>query len=136
MRTLLSHRIPENFRPDKPYDAIFALSFFSHMPRETFGRWLKALYAALKSPGYLLFTTQGMKAVESLQARTEDFSEDGFWFEPWSEQHDLDPDDYGVNITAPSFVVAEIHRATGAPLVAYKPAFWWSQQDFWILRRG
>lgn len=46
-KTLLSESVPENLIFDEKYDVIFALSFFSHMPKSTWGRWVKALYSGL-----------------------------------------------------------------------------------------
>ena len=47
---MLSHSVPEEFDPGDSYDVVFALSFFSHMPKSTWQRWLQALYNAV-SPG-------------------------------------------------------------------------------------
>src|SRR5688572_26551863 len=46
--TLTSTPVPEDFAPAEKFDMVFALSFFSHMPRSTYGRWLKALFNTLK----------------------------------------------------------------------------------------
>ena len=132
---LQSAHAPEQFSTPEKYDAIFALSFFSHMPKASFGRWLKALYGALKSPGYLLFTTHGIKSLAGLQITLDDVDSDGFWFQARSEQHDLDAAEYGLSLTLPNFVIPEIHRAVAAPIVDYRQAEWWHHQDLWIIKR-
>lgn len=126
---------PEQFSTPEKYDAIFALSFFSHMPKATFGRWIKALYGALKAPGYLLFTTHGIKSIGGLQITEQDIGDDGFWFQARSEQHDLDAEEYGLTLSLPSFVIPEVHRVVGSPITNYKQAEWWCHQDLWIVKR-
>ena len=47
VKTLQSVHLPEQFATIEKYDVVFVLSFFSHMPRSSFGRWLRALYGSL-----------------------------------------------------------------------------------------
>jgi SAM-dependent methyltransferase len=135
VNALQSAHTPEQFTTPQKYDAIFALSFFLHMPKSTFGRWIKALYGALNAPGYLLFTTHGIKSLGGLQITAEDVGPDGFWFHAHSEQHDLDAEEYGVTLSLPEFVIPEVHRMVGAPIANYKQAAWWNHQDLWIVKR-
>ena len=109
--------------------------FFSHMPKSSFGRWVRALYGCLKSPGYLLFTTHGQKSCSMQSITPDDIPADGFWFRAASEQHDLDTAEYGTSITTPDFVIGEIYRQTGARIVAYRQAGWWEHQDLYVLKR-
>src|SRR5262249_12403419 len=37
VRSALSNSVPEHFCPAEKFDVVFALSFFSHMPRSSFG---------------------------------------------------------------------------------------------------
>jgi SAM-dependent methyltransferase len=129
-----SVHLPEEFSPPEKYDLIFALSFFSHMPRATWGRWLRALFAALKAPGYLVFTTHGEWSRKATGLSLDDF-QDGFWFSPQTEQHDLDTSEYGFTISMPEFVVGEIYRELRCPIVLYKYAEWWKVQDLWVVKR-
>ncbi|MDG1462796.1 MAG: class I SAM-dependent methyltransferase, partial [Gammaproteobacteria bacterium] len=133
MKTFQSAHLPEDFKPGGQHDVIFALSFFSHMPRETFGRWLKSLYDALGGPGYLIFTTHGSASLQN--AGNPELSEDGFWFAANSEQDDLDGAEYGTAMSMPDFVISEIYKQTGAPIVMYKYAHWWEHQDLWVVKR-
>jgi hypothetical protein len=128
-----SVRVPEEFSPPQKYDVVFALSLFSHLPRSTFGRWLRALFMSLNVPGYLVFTTQGRKLQERLQV--PDPIPDGFRFTPDSEQKDLDTAEYGTTIALPQFVIPELYRQTGGTIVSYKQADWWELQDLWVLKR-
>jgi len=130
--TLASHKVPEKFAPTDKFDIVFVLSLFSHLPRATFGRWLRSLFSSLNSPGYLVFTTHGT-ATYKLTATP--IPSDGFVFQPGSEQKDIDPDDYGATMTTPDFVIGEIYRQVSAPIVAYKHAYWWGHQDLWVVKR-
>jgi len=135
VKAILSSHVPEQFSPAEKYHVVFALSFFSHMPKSTFGRWVRSLFSALNTPGYLVFTTHGLKSSQRLQITADDIPADGFWFRATSEQHDLDFDEYGLSLTTPDFVIGEIHRQIGAPIVAYKHAHWWDHQDLWVVKR-
>jgi hypothetical protein len=135
VKTMASAHVPEQFSPPETYDVVFALSFFSHMPRTSFGRWLRTLYSALNAPGYLVFTTHGLKSAVCYGLTPEDIPADGFWFKPLTEQKDLDSEEYGATLTTPDFVIGEIYRQTGAPIVAFKHGEWWTHQDLWIVKR-
>jgi SAM-dependent methyltransferase len=65
--TLSKHQ-PEDVSFDEPFDVVFALSFFSHMPATSFGRWLAALYRAVRPGGVLAFTTHGLGSRAASQA--------------------------------------------------------------------
>jgi SAM-dependent methyltransferase len=131
---VLSRKVPEDLARGKEYDIIFALSFFSHMPRSTWGRWIKALYASLKPEGFLIFTTHG-KASAAVMGVTE-VPEDGFWYKPESEQFDIDNSEYGLTVTTPSFVIKELYGQIQAPLALYRDAFWWTHQDLYIVAKS
>jgi hypothetical protein len=136
VKAVPSAHVPEQFSPPENYDIVFALSFFSHMPKTTFGRWLRALYTALKVPGYLVFTTHGVKSgSDGGWCTPSDIPADGFWFSAHSEQKDLDTAEYGVTLSTPDYVIGEIYRQTGAPIVSYKSGEWWGHQDLWVVRR-
>jgi SAM-dependent methyltransferase len=134
VKSIISAHVPEGFKPAESFDVIFALSFFTHMPKSTFGRWLRALFGALKVTGYLVFTTHGRPCFEQLGIPAKDIPADGFWFRAGSEQLDLDTGEYGAAMTTPDFVIGEIYRQIGAPIVSFTQAGWW-QQDLWVLKR-
>jgi cyclopropane fatty-acyl-phospholipid synthase-like methyltransferase len=135
IRAISSTHSPDDFSVSEKFDIIFALSFFSHMPRETFGRWLRALFGTLASPGYLIFTTHGLASRQKYFGEPP-LSDDGFFFRPQSEQKDLNTSEYGSTVSTPDFVIAEIFKHTGAPIVSYKHAHWWEHQDLWIVKRA
>jgi hypothetical protein len=128
---IISRHQPEECELGGPYDIVFALSFFSHMPPSTFGRWLGALYRAVAPGGALVFTTHGLASAASLG--DPEIPESGHWFKPESEQHDLEGVSYGSALTTPECVVRELFAATGAPLMRYRPAHWWGHQDLYVV---
>jgi SAM-dependent methyltransferase len=130
---ILSRTSPGEADFGETFDVVFALSFFSHMPRATWGSWLAALFDAVNPGGILAFTTHGMVSHEIFGKPT--LSDDGFWFEPTSEQYDLDGAEYGSTVTSPEFVVGEVYRQLRAPIAEYKNGFWWKHQDLWIVAK-
>ena len=54
---------PEAFQTGRQFDAVFAISFFSHMPKTTWPLWLKALAQQVLQGGVLIFTTHGQASL-------------------------------------------------------------------------
>jgi 2-polyprenyl-3-methyl-5-hydroxy-6-metoxy-1,4-benzoquinol methylase len=82
--TMCSSNVPEQLSAERKFDAVFAISFFTHMPKTTWQRWLKALADRVVPGGAMLFTTHGRKSLRYADNPTLD--PDGFWFVPSSEQ--------------------------------------------------
>ena len=135
-KTWLSAHVPEEFSAPEKYDVVFALSFFSHMPKSSFGRWLKVLSNCLKPSGHLIFTTHGLKKCSCFGITPEDIPADGIWYQSWSEYKDLDTGEYGMTITTPDFIIGEIHRVLHSPIAVYRHGYWWGDQDLWVVERG
>lgn len=131
--TVTSASSPDDFTPQETYDVVFALSFFSHMPRSTWSSWLARLIDTLRTDGILLFTTHG--ALSQQHFPQAELDQEGFWFEPQSEQHDLDGETYGSTITSKAFVDRAISLVP-AECVFYEQGGWWDHQDLYILRRS
>jgi len=134
VRSMMSAHVPEDLAIEDKFDVVFALSFFSHMPKATFGRWIKALFAQLRTPGYLIFTTHGL-ASRKLH-REPEIPSDGFWFSEKSEQGDLSTAEYGTAIVTPDFVTNEVLAQTARGIHDYRHAFWWDHQDLWIVEKN
>jgi len=62
----VSRHVPEDLALGRTFDVVFALSFFSHVPEATFGRWLRALFAGVSEGGILIFTTHGLASQPNL----------------------------------------------------------------------
>lgn len=134
VRTVISNSTPEKFESQGEYDVTFALSFFSHMPDETWGRWLHQLLRTVRPGGLLIFTTQAQQGAKYFGYPKVD--ERGYWFHPSSEQHDLDTSEYGQTIVTPKYVFNQIDAISGAIAVFFQRAYWWNTQDVYIIRRG
>jgi hypothetical protein len=133
VKTLQSQAYPEELNFNEKYDVIFVLSFFSHMPRETFYRWLLKLYSALASGGIILFTTHGKVTLQTNPQAVLD--EDGYWFCPGSEQRDIEAANYGSTITLKKFVDARICMLPDSDYLYYEQAGWWNHQDVFIVQK-
>lgn len=133
VNAVLSSPQPEKLTFSEKYDVVFALSFFSHMPKATFGRWLKQLISLVKPGGHVIFTTHGLASRKVLQ--NVQFDTDGFWFKPSSEQKDLDTAEYGLTCTRPEYVFSQIFEESHNRLLYYQEAYWWGHQDVYVLRR-
>lgn len=133
VRAIASHACPELFVPSRAYDAVLALSFFSHMPLATWARWLVRLSLPLAVGGLLVFTTHGRHSRSHFG--DPELPASGFWFRPTSEQSDLPGSEYGQAITTPDFVRAVIASLPWVELEAWHEADWWAHQDTWVLRK-
>ena len=131
-RTIQSHKVPEAFQSES-FDLIFALSFFSHMPKTTWSRWLKTLIQKTNTGGFLIFTTHGLGSHKMMGSPQLD--EEGFWFQANSEQTDLEFAEYGTTITSPSFVVSEIAKIPEVKLKMLKSEHWWTHQDCFVVQK-
>ena len=132
-KTILSTTNPEDFFVDKKYDVVFALSFFSHMPDRTFGKWLKALWGLVDYGGVLIFTTHGRVSNEMFFNLPVS---DGFAFQPDSEQKDLDVSDYGTTVSEYQYVKKACEEFLQLVPSDYKEAFWWEHQDVYIVNKS
>ena len=105
-----SSSVPEYFDSAGEYDLVFALSFFSHMPKATWARWLGALFKALSSGGSLIFTTHGATTRRELLVDVV-LDDDGFYFKPENEQDDLEKSEYGTTVTSSGFAIEQLGKS-------------------------
>lgn len=129
VNALLSAREPEKLVLPMPFDVVFALSFFSHMPGTTWARWLVRLSEAVKPGGILLFTTHGLASRQYLGNPA--IPPDGFWFASVSEQKDLPTEDYDSAIVTPEFVKRTMATIPSLDLLTVQEAYWWGHQDLY-----
>ena len=132
-RAQISRHVPEELSFDAQFDVVFALSFFSHMPEATFGRWLKALFHAVAPGGLLVFTTHGLASQKAFGDIV--IPDSGFCFIANSEQDDLSAAEYGSAITTPDYVIGELFRMVRAPIREFKHAYWWGHQDLYVIEK-
>ena len=133
IKTILSHNSPEEFQIKEKYDIVFVLSFFSHIPEKTWGRWLQKIFSCVAKHGHLIFTTHSTESLKYLGFPK--ISSSGFWFRPDSEQKDLNVEEYGLTVALPKYVKKEINIRTKSPLVLFKHAFSWGHQDLYVVAK-
>jgi len=132
---MLSNSIPEQFQARRKYDVVFALSFFSHMPKSTWARWLRVLYEHVEYGGFLIFTTHGLASLKYFPVK--EIPRRGFLFVPISEQGDLDTAEYGSSLVTPEYVTKTVRRRFGTPIALFREAYWWAHQDLYVIaKRG
>ncbi len=124
---------PEKLWLGREFDIVFALSFFSHMPINSWSRWLKALFRHVKPGGSLIFTTHGKESLEKLFGADVKLDKNGFWFSPSSEQLDINTSEYGTTITSEEFVTRTIFSELYSPMSFYSRGFWWGHQDAYVV---
>jgi SAM-dependent methyltransferase len=134
VEAVLSRTDPDDLVLPGNFDVVFALSFFSHVPHRTWGRWLRKLYSALANDGLLIFTTHGQGGHD--RAGRPQFLPEGYWFAASSEQGDLGPEDYGTVLVEPFYVFQHIERCEEASMVLFSGASWWGDQDTYVVRKA
>jgi 2-polyprenyl-3-methyl-5-hydroxy-6-metoxy-1,4-benzoquinol methylase len=124
---------PEDLNWTGRHAVVFVLSLFSHLPRSSWGRWLKRLFDAVAPGGLLVFSTHGAEA-----ARRQNITLDsqGFYFAASSESHAIDAQEYGTAFTDEAFVRAQMAQwVPEAELLRFAPSWFWHHQDAWVLRK-
>ena len=124
---------PENFNLPLRYDVVFALSFFSHLPKKTFGPWVSALWEQVHLGGSLIFTTHGKLSIQHFPPFT--FDEDGFYFFPISEQDDLPLSEYGSTINLPVFLESIFATLPNVASIEFFEGSFWGHQDLYIVQK-
>jgi SAM-dependent methyltransferase len=122
---------PEDLHWAARHDVVFVLSLFSHLPRGSWGRWLRRLFDAIAPGGVLVFSTHGAEAAKR-QGVTLDG--EGFFFAASSESQAIDAQEYGTALTDEMFVRAQMAQWTpDAELLRFAPVWFWHYQDAWVL---
>lgn len=134
VKTIRSSTKPEDLGIENgAFDVVFALSFFSHMPDRTWGRWLGCLFDKVKPGGYLIFTTHGMTTWENYGKPA--IPDSGIWFVPSSEQKDLDAAEYGSTIVTPEYVQRAVENILRDKILRMNQADWWGHQDLYVVKK-
>ena len=113
-------------------DVIICLSFFSHMPKKTFSRWLKQLVSHLSPQGVLIFTAHGHVSHTCGGVQDIEVDQEGFGFKEKSEQQDLSVTDYGLTVAYPSYVLSVMGGLSDVRLARFQEGLWWRMQDAYM----
>ncbi len=132
--SILSHKNPECLAIGRQFEVVFALSFFTHLPDATWGRWLRKLFDLVSEGGLLIFTAHG-RSIASIWGNPT-LREDGYWFTPQSEQRDLTAKEYGTTISTFPYVFGKLQDADGARLVFYQERHWGDFQDTYVIQKS
>jgi SAM-dependent methyltransferase len=130
VRGVVSASRPEDFSLRDRFNLVWVGSLFSHLPTDTFGRWLAQLGGLLAPAGTLAFTTHGALPGEGYVFR--DASEEtggvpGF-------ERPLPGAEYGTTHVSEAFVrKAIVEAGLGRARVTYRPLGIWGTQDIWIV---
>lgn len=136
VKTILSATNPEDLNiENESFDAVFALSFFSHMPDRTWSRWLRVLFDKVTPGGHLVFTTHGITS-STKHFGNPNIPESGIWFTPNSEQKDLDVADYGNTIVTPDYVKRAVENILHQKILHLVEAGWWEHQDLYVVKKA
>ena len=138
VETRCSHTKPERLEVGGDYDMIVVLSLFSHLPPQTFGRWLAALYRTLKVGGYLVITANGPASMQRFPILAKGYStRRGFGYRGLSDQDDLGQKDYGTMVVSLPFFTQTVAEAIpAARIVSFASGAWFGSQDEWVIQRG
>jgi SAM-dependent methyltransferase len=137
LESFISPARPEDWSVERRFGVVFALSFFSHMPDATFAPWLKRLLSTAEPGGLLVFTTHGAISLRNMKSGGFDasFNENGFYWNPQSDQRDLDSRNYGTSAVTQSYVQRALQSLPEAELIRFQQAFWWGHQDLYVIRK-
>lgn len=127
----VSVRDPAELEPPHPFEAVVVPSLFTHLPRETFGRWLAVLAGLLAPGGLLVVSTHGPTALPG--GRT--LPADGFLYDTWSEIGTLSPEEYGSTFVSREFMAARLAEIAPEAAWHHVPRGLWHVQDLYLLAR-
>jgi hypothetical protein len=129
---IVSESVPERLIPHRTFDVAFALSFFSHMPKQSFSRWIQTLSSFVRPSGFMIFTTHGITSLKTVPDWK--FDADGFFFYPASDQKDLDSAEYGTAYARPQYVLDLAFSLPQLRLRYFHEGFWWGHQDLYVFQ--
>jgi SAM-dependent methyltransferase len=137
VRGLYSTREPEQLVHDARYDLILVVSLFSHLPIQTWTRWLQRLHDLLLPGGLLVFSTLPWQAGDSppIPEQAEAFELGLLYSEQNETRGRLRGDDYGTSFVRTGFVLDVIEEHFNGRLVKHLPLALNGVQDVYVLRR-
>lgn len=133
VRAFLSTVNPRRFVAAPAYDAVVAISLFTHLPRKRFHEWLERVASLLAPDGVFVFTVHDQAAVEF----SSRLAEEEVVFVRESESSRLRTDEYGSTWVSDRFVRAAVRRAFGEAVQIQRIARAFSDsQDLYVVIRA
>ena len=132
VNALQSATKPEDFNPGRTFDFIYVGSLFTHLPDQTFARWLKQLYELLTPNGVLAFSTHGVELLKTGASMPDN----GIYYIPQTEIPSLNPEDYGATLVSTDYVRRVIGHVTGREEHWHQNRALGSWQDLWLISRA
>lgn len=137
---LVSTSSPTDLSHDRRFQLIVVVSLFSHLPLDSWSRWLAQLYGLLEDDGLLLFSTLGMHAYDvNVPAGARDrfvSPVDGFHYGTDNETRGrLSGRHYGITYVDEAFVRRTVAATCDGELVTFVPRALNDFQDAYVLRR-
>lgn len=129
----LSVEDPDDYRDDRRYQLILVSSLFSHLPPDTFGRWLGRLYDLLTEDGVLVFSVHD----EAVIPVHLPMNRSGITFVGSSESRSLATSQYGTTFVSEKYVSDVIAKAcpdAGGYVRIQKGL--WRYQDLYVVARS
>jgi hypothetical protein len=145
--SIASHVHLRQERYSRKFDLIWAGSLFTHLDLENWTEIFDSLHSSLDSGGVLAFTTHGSLVTKRLQNRDsyglsgkdrlgilEDYKDGGFAFRRYPEEIETNLSDpnYGVSISAPSFVLNFMTRYSDMRIIFVGESKWANHQDVYL----
>jgi SAM-dependent methyltransferase len=106
----------DRFNTDRRFDAISAISLFSHLPEKTFSLWLKKLYDLLTPNGILMLSVHDRSLLPDHAA----IAPDEILFIPESESQSLDQFEYGTSYVGEAFVHQAIQNISDNQAIIHR----------------
>ena len=133
------------------YDLIWCSSLVTHLRQDKVRELLRFFHRNLEQGGVVVFTAQGDRALEvmlgrefnfcisdeSIAAIASSYQQEGFGYADYPDAFGYGLGEYGVTLTSPAWIRAEIERIGGLKEIYFKPGVWAFQgfQDvFGIIR--
>jgi 2-polyprenyl-3-methyl-5-hydroxy-6-metoxy-1,4-benzoquinol methylase len=120
------------------YDVVFVFSLFTHLPRDTWSKWLAAIFSMVKENGYLVFSTHSYELFELIAPGKFDakHKRDFVFWEANETEGRLPTSAYGCNIVTEKFVRKELSRLKTAEFIRrYRKGEFDRYHDIYIARK-
>jgi SAM-dependent methyltransferase len=131
VRSLVSAMEPEDLPIQETFDLILVYSLFSHLPANSFSRWLGRLYDLLADGGFLVISVHDERSVPPQHRNPA-----GLTFGPENESRFLDSSVYGSTWVSSAYVHRAIAERCPGAQTTHVPWGLSNYQDIYVIGRG